>query len=96
MSNLLFRHYIAGTFVESKRRFDNVSPVNGRVLGQVCEAGEHEVNAAVEAAKLAQSGPWGGFSAAQRAELLERIADGIERRFNDFVAGEVGDLGGRG
>ncbi|WP_416236133.1 2-hydroxymuconic semialdehyde dehydrogenase [Pseudomonas citronellolis] len=93
MSHSLLRHYIAGAFVASSRTFDNVSPVDGRVLGQVCEAGEVEVDAAVSAAAQAQNGPWAGYSAAQRAELLERIADGIERRFEDFVAAEVADTG---
>ncbi|WP_275629747.1 2-hydroxymuconic semialdehyde dehydrogenase [Pseudomonas sp. 273] len=93
MSHHLLRHYIAGAFVGSSRTFDNVSPVDGRLLGQVCEAGEAEVNAAVEAAAAAQNGPWARFSAAQRADLLERIADGIERRFEDFVAAEVADTG---
>ncbi|SDI73720.1 aminomuconate-semialdehyde/2-hydroxymuconate-6-semialdehyde dehydrogenase [Pseudomonas delhiensis] len=93
MSHHLLRHYIAGAFVGSSRTFDNVSPVDGRLLGQVCEAGQAEVNAAVEAAAAAQNGPWARFSAAQRADLLERIADGIERRFEDFVAAEVADTG---
>lgn len=93
MSHPLLRHYIAGSFVTSSRVFDNVSPVDGRVLGQVCEADEAEVDAAVVAAIDAQSGPWGGWCAAQRADLLERIADGIERRFEDFVVAEVADTG---
>lgn len=93
MSHHLLRHYIAGAFVGSRRTFDNVSPVDGRLLGQVCEAGQAEVNAAVEAAAAAQNGPWARFSAAQRADLLERIADGIERRFEDFVVAEVADTG---
>ncbi|MCY1401268.1 2-aminomuconic 6-semialdehyde dehydrogenase [compost metagenome] len=93
MSHSLLRHYIAGAFVSSQRTFENISPIDGRVLGQVCEAGEVEVNAAVEAARAAHAGSWGGFSVAQRADLLERIADGIERRFEDFVAAEVADTG---
>ncbi|MDF3934803.1 2-hydroxymuconic semialdehyde dehydrogenase [Pseudomonas citronellolis] len=93
MSHSPLRHFIAGSFVASARTFDNVSPVTGRVLGQVCEAGEAEVDAAVRAAAEAQKGVWGAFSATQRADLLERIADGIERRFEDFVAAEVADTG---
>ncbi|MDT4841919.1 2-aminomuconic 6-semialdehyde dehydrogenase [compost metagenome] len=51
------------------------------------------MDASVRASQRALQGPWGSTSAAQRAELLERIAEGIESRFEDFVAAEVADTG---
>jgi len=89
----LLRHYIDGEFVASAKTFANVSPVDGRTLGQVCEAGSEEVNRAVAAGKAAQAGTWGRTSASERADVLLRIASGIERRFEDFVAAEVADTG---
>lgn len=89
----LLRHYIGGEFVSSERTFANISPVDGRELARVCEADQVQVNSAVASAMAAQSGPWGRFSVSQRADLLMRIADGIERRFDDFVAAEVADTG---
>lgn len=89
----LLRHYIDGEFVASAKTFANVSPVDGRVLGQVCEASREEVDRAVAAAKAAQAGAWGRTSAGERADALLRIASGIERRFEDFVAAEVADTG---
>lgn len=89
----LLRNYIAGEFVSSDKTFANVSPIDGRVLGQVCEADSTQVERAVAAARAAQSGPWADYSASQRADMLMRIADGIERRFEDFVAAEVADTG---
>ncbi|WP_409285188.1 2-hydroxymuconic semialdehyde dehydrogenase [Pseudomonas protegens] len=93
MSTALLRHFIDGEFVASPQTFANISPVDGRVLGQVCEADRSQVDRAVTAAKAAQSGPWGDYSASQRADLLLRIAAGIEARFEDFVAAEVADTG---
>ncbi|WP_347259503.1 2-hydroxymuconic semialdehyde dehydrogenase [Rudaea sp.] len=86
-------HYIDGEFVASEKKFANVSPVDGRLLGEVCEAGRDEVNLAVAAAQTAQAGAWGRASAGERADALLRIAAGIERRFEDFVAAEVADTG---
>lgn len=89
----LLRHFIAGEFVASDKTFPNVSPIDGRVLSQVCEADASQVERAVAAAKAAQEGPWADFSPSQRADVLMRIADGIERRFEEFVAAEVADTG---
>lgn len=93
MSTVLLRHFIDGEFVASPTTFANVSPVDGQVLGQVCEADRPLVDRAVAAAKAAQSGPWAAYSASQRADLLLRIAEGIEARFEEFVAAEVADTG---
>ncbi|MCC8395722.1 2-hydroxymuconic semialdehyde dehydrogenase [Paraburkholderia sp. MMS20-SJTR3] len=89
----LLRHYIGGEFVASDTRFENRSPVTGAVLALVSEARAPEVDRAVGAARAALSGSWGRFDVQQRAALLNRIADGIERRFDEFVAAEVADTG---
>nr|WP_207200257.1 2-hydroxymuconic semialdehyde dehydrogenase [Pseudomonas sp. TH03] len=89
----MLRNYISGEFVASGQTFPNISPIDGRTLSQVCEADSVLVERAVAAAKVAQSGPWANFSASQRAQMLHKIADGIERRFEDFVAAEVADTG---
>ncbi|SIT47595.1 2-aminomuconic 6-semialdehyde dehydrogenase [Paraburkholderia piptadeniae] len=87
------RHFIDGEFVDSAHTFANVSPVDGRELSRVVEADAASVDAAVKAARRAQQGPWRSLSAPERAAWLHRIADGIEARFDDFVAAEVADTG---
>ena len=87
------RHFIDGEFVDSAQSFANVSPVDGRELSRVAEADAAAVDAAVKAARRAQQGPWRSLSASERADWLHRIADGIEARFDDFVAAEVADTG---
>ena len=57
------------------------------------EAGRAEVEAAVAAARAALAGPWGHMTVAQRVELLHAVADGINRRFDDFLQAEIADTG---
>ncbi|MBP6563910.1 MAG: 2-hydroxymuconic semialdehyde dehydrogenase [Neisseriaceae bacterium] len=85
--------YINGEFITNQHTYDNISPINGRLLAQVSEASQAQVDAAVSAARAALNGPWGALDATQRAEVLYRIAAGIDARFEDFVAAEVADTG---
>ncbi|MCA8481478.1 2-hydroxymuconic semialdehyde dehydrogenase [Burkholderia multivorans] len=89
----LLRHYINGEFVASDTRFPNLSPVDGRKLADVCEADAALVDSAVRAAHAAQKAGWRDTTPAQRAAWLHKIADGIEARFDEFVAAEVADTG---
>jgi aminomuconate-semialdehyde/2-hydroxymuconate-6-semialdehyde dehydrogenase len=89
----LLRHFVDGSFVESAGRFAKVSPVTGQQIFDVCEADESTVDAAVSAARAALRGPWGRMSEQERAAVLRRVADVLERRFEDLVAAEVGDTG---
>ncbi|MBN9403400.1 MAG: aldehyde dehydrogenase family protein [Burkholderiales bacterium] len=89
----LITHYIGGRFIESARRFSNISPVDGAVVGEVCEASADEVDQAVRAARAALQGDWGRCGPTERSDWLRRLADGIERRFDEFVEAEVRDTG---
>jgi aminomuconate-semialdehyde/2-hydroxymuconate-6-semialdehyde dehydrogenase len=95
MSGTSFLHFIDNRFVASKseRQFDKRSPVDGSLIGSICEAGQEEVDAAVQAASAALSGPWGSMPLAQRTEMLHAVAREIERRFDDFLDAEVHDTG---
>ena len=66
------------------RTFEKRSPVDGRLIAHVAEAGEEEIDAAVRAARAALGGEWGRLDVAKRAELLHAVADEINRRFDDF------------
>jgi aminomuconate-semialdehyde/2-hydroxymuconate-6-semialdehyde dehydrogenase len=84
---------VGGQFVPGAATFDNISPVDGRVLCSVAEADAALVDRAVQAARAALRGPWGRTSTAERCALLRKVADGIERRFGAFVAAEIADTG---
>jgi aminomuconate-semialdehyde/2-hydroxymuconate-6-semialdehyde dehydrogenase len=77
----------------SGRMFDKVSPVTGKVIAQVHEAGREDVDHAVRAAKAALNGPWGFMTVAERAGILQRVSQGINDRFEEFLAAEVADTG---
>ncbi|WP_233873154.1 2-hydroxymuconic semialdehyde dehydrogenase [Paraburkholderia adhaesiva] len=93
----LVRNFIDGEYCdagsESGRWFDKRSPLNDAVIARVAEASRDDVDAAVRAARAALAGPWGSLSIAQRVDLLYAVADGIERRFDDFLEAEVADTG---
>lgn len=88
----LLQNYVGGSFVGGKT-FPKISPVTGETIAEVAEADQATVDAAVSAARQALNGPWGRMSEQERAVVLRRVADELERRFDDLVAAEVGDTG---
>ncbi|MCY0964744.1 2-hydroxymuconic semialdehyde dehydrogenase [Parathalassolituus penaei] len=90
-----FRHFINGEYVASLngKTFENRSPVDNSLIGLVHEAGREEVDAAVRSAKRALRGPWGKYTQAQRIALLNKVADRINERFDEFLAAECRDTG---
>lgn len=88
----LLQNYVGGSFVGGKT-FPKISPVTGETIAEVAEADQATVDAAVSAARQALHGPWGRMSEQERAVVLRRVADELERRFDDLVAAEVGDTG---
>jgi aminomuconate-semialdehyde/2-hydroxymuconate-6-semialdehyde dehydrogenase len=86
-------NYIDGQFVRGKRGFTDVNPADGSVVAEVSEADQALVDDAVGAARKALRAGWGRSSVRDRAGLLHKIADGIEERFDCFVAAEVADTG---
>jgi len=89
----LVHNIVADTSYDGVATFEKISPVDGSVAVVVHEAGAEIVDAAVKAARNAVEGPWARSTVAERVALLRRIADGIDARFDDFVAAEVRDTG---
>ena len=89
------RNFINGAFAEGSdgKTFENRYPATNEVVGIVHEASEADVDAAVKAARAAFEGDWGNFSQNERLALLEKVADGIMARLDEFVAAEVLDTG---
>ena len=88
-----YRNYIAGEWVESPRRFPDIDPADGRTVAEVHEADRAMVDAAVAAGRAAVRGAWGRTPVAERAAMLYRIADEIDRRAADFLDAEIADTG---
>ena len=89
----LLHSYIDGDFVPGTREFPDVNPADGNVVASVTEASREMVDTAVAAARRALTGPWGAMGVRERAAILYKIADGIERRFDWFVQAESADTG---
>jgi 5-carboxymethyl-2-hydroxymuconic-semialdehyde dehydrogenase len=86
------RHWIGGRRVASSATFDDLSPIDGRVVARVARGGGHEVDLAVAAARAAFP-EWAGTPRAERARLLHAVADGVEARLEDLAAVETTDNG---
>ena len=87
-------HFIDGRFVgASGATFENRSPVTGELISLVPEADASTVDAAVRAAGRALKGPWSRMSEQERSAILRKVAEGIMRRFDEFLKAEVLDTG---
>ena len=93
MTNAAIRNYINGRFVDGVSGFDDVNPVDGSVVATVHEAGHEQVDEAVRAARAALDGAYGRSTVGERAAMLRRAADIVERRFDELLAIEVADTG---
>ncbi|WP_048645699.1 2-hydroxymuconic semialdehyde dehydrogenase [Nitratireductor soli] len=89
-----FRNFIDGQFVPGRGDgFANHFPTTGEVIGEIRAADKAQVDQAVGAARAALKGPWGRMSVPERIGLLRKLADGINARFEDFLAAEIRDTG---
>ena len=91
----MVRNFVDGAVVDAPHEtFERIYPVDGSVTALGCtEADAATVDAAVNAARAALTGPGGSMTVQERAAVLRRVADELERRFDDLVAAEVGDTG---
>ena len=72
--------------------FENVSPVTGQVFCEVARGTDADIEAALDAAHAAAPG-WGKTSVAQRAVILNKIADVIEANLESIALAESWDNG---
>lgn len=89
-----YENWIGGEWVApvQGRYFENVSPVNGKVFCEVARSTAEDVELALDAAHRAAP-DWGRTSVAERANVLNRIADRIEQNLEMLAVGETWDNG---
>jgi aldehyde dehydrogenase (NAD+) len=87
--------FIGGKWVEaaSGRTLPTFDPATGQCLGHIAEGDAQDVDAAVRAARAALDGPWKTFKPYDRQLLLLRLADLVERHFDELVMIETLDMG---
>jgi aldehyde dehydrogenase (NAD+) len=77
----------------SGETFATLNPCNGEPLAEIALAGEADVDRAVAAARAALAGPWGRFPSAERQAVLLRLAELIERDFEELALLDVLEMG---
>jgi aldehyde dehydrogenase len=89
-----YGNYIGGQFVEARsgQWFTNLSPVNGRPLCEVARSNEADVEAALDAAHAAKDA-WGRTSVAERARVLNAMAERMEQNLELLATAETWDNG---
>ncbi len=76
----------------SSSTFTDVSPIDQQPIAEVSRGGADDADRAVAAARAA-SATWGSMPAKERAEVLHRVADGVEARVPELAAVETRDNG---
>ncbi|MFO1330321.1 MAG: aldehyde dehydrogenase family protein [Rubrivivax sp.] len=89
-----YDNFIGGRFVPPAegRYFDVVSPINGKVYTQAARSTAADVERALDAAHAAAA-KWGATPAAERANVLLKIADRIEQNLEALAYAESVDNG---
>lgn len=89
-----FRNFINGEFADaaSGETLDVFEPATGQVYGRVAASSDADTDRAVQAARRAFP-VWADTPAAEKADLLHRIADGIQERQDELARAESVDTG---
>jgi len=90
------RAVINGQRIDSKTGaiYDCISPVDGRVLGQVARCGEDDIDQAVIAARAAfEDRRWSGLAPAQRKRIMIKFADLLLAHADELALTETLDMG---
>lgn len=89
-----YGHFIGGNWVEPKKGeyFENISPVNGKAFCEVGRGTAEDIEAALDAAHAAAPA-WGRTSLAERALILNRIADRLDENLEMLAVAETWENG---
>lgn len=87
-------NFIDGIFVEALdgSTLSNVNPATGGEIGSITRSKTDDVEAAVQAAMRARN-DWAALSMLERADWLDRMADGLEQRKEEIAQRESRDTG---
>ena len=89
-----YGNYINGKFVDpvDGKFFDNITPINGKVLCQIARSNEKDINSALDAAHAAKDA-WGTTSVTERSNMMIQIAQIIEDNLAMLAEAETWDNG---
>lgn len=89
-----YENWIGGEWAPPIRGqyFENISPVNGKVFCEVARSTAEDIDLALDAAHKAAPA-WGKTPVAERAAILNRIADRIDENLEMLAVAETWDNG---
>ena len=89
-----YDNYIGGKFIApvNGAYFANITPITGQPFCEVARSGAEDIELALDAAHAAADA-WGRTSAAERANILNRIADRMEQHLDMLATAETIDNG---
>lgn len=89
------RLFIDGLWVEavSGKTFDTSNPSTGALLAQIAEGEAADIDKAVAAARRAFEGSWSKWKPYQRQNLLLKLAELVERHFDEMAALDTLEMG---
>ncbi|MFO1218739.1 MAG: aldehyde dehydrogenase family protein [Burkholderiaceae bacterium] len=92
---------VKGLFIDGRpqpalsgKTFDTVSPRNGEVLARVAQAGKEDIDVAVAAARRAFEGEWSRFKPFDRQQVMLKLADLVEKHYDELALLDTLDMGG--
>jgi aldehyde dehydrogenase len=89
-----YENFIGGAWIPPVKGqyFENITPVTGHVYCEIPRSTAEDIELALDAAHAAKD-KWGKTSAADRANLLNKIADRIEANLEKLAVAETWDNG---
>jgi len=89
-----YENYINGEWTPPVKGqyFENVTPITGKVFTQVARSTSEDIELALDAAHAAKEA-WGSTSVAERANILNKIANRIEENLELIAVAETWDNG---
>ena len=89
------RLLIDGELVEalSGKTFPTINPSTGEVIAHLALGEAADVDRAVAAARKAFNGPWSKFKPSERQAVLLKLADLVEREFEDLAVLDTLEMG---
>jgi aldehyde dehydrogenase (NAD+) len=89
------RLLIGGRQVEalSGETFVTLNPATGEALAEIALGDARDIDRAVAAARQAFEGPWSRFKPADRQAVMLRLADLVEREFDDLALIDTLEMG---
>ena len=83
-----------GAAAASGETFDSISPSTGELLARVAKAGPADIDLAVAAARRAFEGPWSRFKPFDRQQVMLRLADLVDKHYDELAMLDTLDMGG--